>query len=338
MLNIVKDGNLEFCSFRDCFFDFENTRFMYPRIVIFFALVFQGLSLLGQDKTIAERLGYPADAKLLIIHADDLGVAHSENRASIYALEKSPVNSASIMVPCPWFPEIVAYAKENPKMDLGLHLTLTSEWKYYKWGPVTSKDSVSSLMDKDGYFYPLVPDFVAHAKPEEVALELRNQIKRAYEFGIDVTHLDAHMGAAASTPDYIATYMELGREFHLPVLLDSRIHAVEDAKIKSLIDESTVVMDYIHSILPTDFEKGSAQYYTQLLRTLKPGITCLLIHLAYDDAEMQGIAVDHPEWGAAWRQADLDFFTSNECSQLLKENDIVLVTWREIRDKITRGK
>ncbi|WP_282160750.1 polysaccharide deacetylase family protein [Ulvibacterium marinum] len=311
---------------------------MHLRIIIFFAWAFQGFSLLGQEKTVAERLGYPADTKLLIIHADDLGVAHSENRASIYALEKSPVNSASIMVPCPWFPEIVAYAIENPKMDLGLHLTLTSEWKYYKWGPVTSKDSVSSLIGKDGYFYPLVPDFVAHAKPEEVALELRNQIKRAYASGIDVTHLDAHMGAAASTPEHIATYMRLGKEFRLPVLLDSRIHAVEDVKIKSLLDESTVVMDYIHSILPTDFEKGSTQYYTQLLRTLKPGITCLLIHLAYDDDEMQGIAVNHPEWGAAWRQEDLDFFTSKECVQLLKENDIVLVTWREIRDKITRAK
>ncbi|WP_425237019.1 polysaccharide deacetylase family protein [Ulvibacterium sp.] len=311
---------------------------MHLRIIIFFAWAFQGFSLLGQEKTVAERLGYPPDTKLLIIHADDLGVAHSENRASIYALEKSPVNSASIMVPCPWFPEIVVYAQENPKIDLGLHLTLTSEWKYYKWGPVTSKDSVSSLIDKDGYFYPLVPDFVAHAKPEEVALELRNQIKRAYTSGIDLTHLDAHMGAAASTPEHIATYIQLGKEFRLPVLLDSRIHEVDDVKIKSLIDESTVVMDYIHSILPTDFEKGSTQYYTQLLKTLKPGITCLLIHLAYDDDEMQGIAVDHPEWGAAWRQADLDFFTSKECVRLLKENDIVLVTWREIRDKITRAK
>ncbi|WP_422080224.1 polysaccharide deacetylase family protein [Ulvibacterium sp.] len=311
---------------------------MHLRTIIFFVLVFQGLLLMGQGKTIAERLGYPEDAKLLIIHADDLGVAHSENRASTYALEKSPVNSASIMVPCPWFPEIVAYAKENPKMDLGIHLTLTSEWKYYKWGPVTSKDSVSSLIGEDGYFYPLVPNFVAHAQPDEVALELRNQIKRAYGFGLDITHLDPHMGAAASTPEHIATYMKLGKEFRLPVLLDSRIYAVQDAAIKSLLDESTVVMDYIHSILPADFEKGSNEYYSQLLKTLKPGITCLLIHLAYDDAEMQGIAVDHPEWGSAWRQADLDFFTSKECTRLIKENDIVLVTWREIRDKITRAK
>lgn len=310
---------------------------MSLRTVIFFLWVFPGLLLLGQDKTVAERLGYPSDAKLLIIHADDLGVAHSENRASIHALENSPVNSASVMVPCPWFPEIVAYAREKPKMDLGLHLTLTSEWKNYKWGPVTSRDSVPSLIGKDGYFYPLVPDFVAHAKPEEVALELRNQIKRAYKLGLDVTHLDPHMGAAASTPEHIATYLKLGKEYRLPVLLDSRIYALEDNNIKSLLDKNTVVMDHIHSILPSDFQKGSDQYYTRLLKSLKPGINCLLIHLAYDDAEMQGISVDHPEWGSVWRQADFDFFTGKECSRLLKENDIVLVTWREIRDKITRG-
>ncbi|WP_299534072.1 polysaccharide deacetylase family protein [Ulvibacterium sp.] len=311
---------------------------MHLRILISLVWIFQGLLLSGQEKTIAERLGYPADSKLLIIHADDLGLAHSENRASIRALEKGSVNSASIMVPCPWFPEIAAYAQKNPGMDLGVHLTLTSEWKYFKWGPITSKDSVTSLIGEDGYFYPLIPDFVAHAQPEEVTLELRNQIKRAYSSGLDITHLDTHMGAAASTPEHIVSYMKLGKEFQLPVLLDSRIYTTEDPAIKTLMDDNTVVMDYIHSILPADFEKGSKQYYTQLLKTLKPGITCLLIHLAYDDAEMQGIAVDHPEWGSAWRQADLDFFMSDECTRLIKENDIVLVTWREIRDKITRAK
>lgn len=300
--------------------------------------VFSIVDAFAQEPTIAERLGYSKDSKLLIIHADDLGVAHSQNSASIKGLEETPVNSASIMVPCPWFSEIAAYARQNSTMDLGLHLTLNSEWKYYKWGPVTSKDSVSSLVDSNGYLYPLVPDLIAHAKFEEVEIELRNQVKKAYRFGIDVTHLDAHMGAAVSTVDFTVSYLKIGREFKLPVLLDRRIYDMEDSRIKGLIDDRTVVMDTIHTIVPEQFSKGTSKYYTGLLKTLKPGITSLLIHLAYDDAEMKAISVDHPDWGAAWRQADIDFFSSPECARLIKDNNIVLVTWREIRDKIVRAK
>lgn len=285
----------------------------------------------------AERLGYPADSKLLIIHADDLGVAHSENMASINGLENTPVNSASIMVPCPWFPEIAKYAKENRDTDLGLHLTLTSEWEYYKWGPVSSKDSVSSLLNKDGYFYSQVDSLGMHAKATEVERELRNQIKKAYDFGIDVTHLDAHMGAAVSRPDYLAAYMKLGREFELPVLMDKRVHQIDNKEVKALLDSRMVILDTIYTALPADFEKGMEQYYTSVLKDLKPGLHCLLIHLAYDDEEMQAITVEHPYWNAEWRQADMDFFSSQRCKQLLKSENIVLVTWRELRDKITRA-
>src|SRR5258705_865814 len=112
--------------------------------------------IVSQAKTIQERLGYPKDEKLVIIHADDLGVSHSENAASTAALEKGSVSSASIMVPCPWFPEIAAYAESHPAADLGLHITLTSEWKYYKWGPVTAKEKVPGLINKNGFLYSSV--------------------------------------------------------------------------------------------------------------------------------------------------------------------------------------
>ena len=293
--------------------------------------------LLSQTKNLAQRLGYEKDAKLLIVHADDIGMAHSVNSATMQAFEKSGINSASIMVPCPWFPEIAAYARENSAMDLGLHLTLTSEWKYYKWGPVTSKDSVPGLVNEDGYLYPLVPDFIANAKAEEVEIELRNQIKKAYRFGIDVTHLDAHMGAAVSTPEYAAVYMKVGKEFQLPVLLDKRVYTMADPHIKSLLDDKTVVVDRLYIAEPPDFEKGMKQYYSGVLQNLSPGLNGILIHLAYDDQEMQAVTVDHPDYGAAWRQADFDFFTSAECAQLLTDNDIILVTWRELRDKIVRS-
>ena len=117
------------------------------------ALFWLTLSVRAQTQTLAERLGYPKDAKLLIVHADDLGMSHSVNLATIKGFESGLVNSGSIMVPCPWFSEIATYARANPQADLGLHLTLTSEWTSFRWGPVTSKDRVSSLLDKTGHFY-----------------------------------------------------------------------------------------------------------------------------------------------------------------------------------------
>lgn len=189
---------------------------------LLFSLLFIAVGLSAQTKTIAERLGYPKDAKLLVIHADDLGVSNSENRASIQALESSVVNSASIMVPAPWFTEIAAYARKNKNTDLGLHLTLNSEWDNYKWGPVTSRNMVPGLVNKNGFFYSSVDSLHMQGTAKEVELELRNQIKKAYDFGINVTHLDGHMGAAMSNPEYLEAYIRLGKEYKLPVLLKKR--------------------------------------------------------------------------------------------------------------------
>src|SRR5689334_4936420 len=143
------------------------------------------------SKALAEKLGLPRDAKLLIVHADDVGVTHSVNAATIKALDSGLVNSASIMVPCPWFPEIADYARAHPEIDFGLHLTLTSERVYYRWGPVASKDKVPSLVDENGYFHH---DWATAAKinPKEVELELRAQIERAYAMGVRPTHFDSH--------------------------------------------------------------------------------------------------------------------------------------------------
>lgn len=302
---------------------------------LFFNLVV--LYSITAQSTIAEQLGYTADTKLLIIHADDLGVSHSENRASIKAMEEGCVNSASIMVPCPWFPEIAKYAKSHPNMDFGLHLTVTSEWKYYKWGATSGTHDISSFIDDQGYFYAGVADVAANGKAASLQLELSAQVKKALKAGIEVTHLDAHMGAVMATPEFLEAYIKTGRQFKLPVLLDYGIPAMQSENIKSLITEKDVVVDALFTAMPTDFEKGMEQYYTYVLNNLDSGLNVLLIHTAFDDEEMRAITIDHPEWGAAWRQADYDFFTSEQCKSLIESNSIQLVTWKEIRDKITRG-
>src|ERR1700674_945706 len=136
-------------------------------------------ALPAQTRTIAERLGHPADSKLLILHADDLGAAHSVDVASFDALDKGAISSASIMVPTPWMTEVAAYAKAHPNADLGLHLTITSEWETYRWGSVAPADKVSSLLDADGTFPREVSRVSANAKPVEVEREIRAQIDRA---------------------------------------------------------------------------------------------------------------------------------------------------------------
>src|SRR2546429_3536649 len=151
-------------------------------------LLFTASPLPAQTKTVAERLGYPRDAKLLILHADDLGFAHSADAASFDALDKGVVSSASIMIPTPWITEVAAYAKAHPNADLGLHLTLTSEWETYRWGSVESKDKVASLLESDGTFPNEDAPVAKNAKQTEVERELRAQIKRALGLGIHPTH------------------------------------------------------------------------------------------------------------------------------------------------------
>ena len=298
--------------------------------------LFSSTLALGQARSIQERLGHPKDAKLVIIHADDLGVSHSENAASIAAMEKGSVSSASIMVPCPWFPEIAAYAQSNPKADLGLHLTLTSEWKYYKWGPVTAKEKVPGLVNKNGFLYSSVDSVYQNASAGEVEIEMRNQVLRAKQFGIDPTHLDAHMGTALQKLDYFKAYVKVGHEFKIPVFIPRILEVPLKVKFDTILSDKDVIVDHILSASPQDFKNGFANFYSNGIKNLKPGLTYLIIHTAYDDAEMKAVTIDHPDWGAAWRQEDFNFFTSAECQKLLKENNIYVITWKEIRDKIVR--
>jgi predicted glycoside hydrolase/deacetylase ChbG (UPF0249 family) len=283
----------------------------------------------AHSRTLAERLGYPPDAKLLIVHADDLAVAHSVDAASIKAFESGLVNSGSIMVNCPWLSEIAVYARTHPEADLGLHLTLTSEWALYRWGPVMSKDRVLSLINRDGYFYPSQVEATAHMNPEESEVEIRAQVERARLFGIESTHLDSHMGTLFSTKALFDVLMRVAHDYKLPVLV-SRDFFARANYLQTDLGPNDIPIDRMVTIQPTVPPEGWAAFYTEAVKNLTPGGTEFIIHLAYDDEEMRAITVEHPDWGAAWRQRDFDFFTSAAFRRLLDENNVKLVTWREI--------
>jgi len=282
------------------------------------------------QQNIAERLGYDKNAKLLIIHADDLGDAHAQNRASIEAMEQGVVSSASIMMPCPWISEIITYAKGlKTQPDFGLHLTLTSEWKYYKWGPVKSVDPSTGLVDQNGYFHDNCEALI-DVPLSVIRAELEAQIALAFAMGLKPTHFDSHMRCLFDLrPEIFGLYVELGRKYHVPVMLGKEFLSSQSAHAQ-YVKPGDIVADQLMSASPEDFKNGMSGYYTKLFKNLAPGLNVLLIHTAFDDVEMQAICVDHPDWGSAWRQDDYNFFTSRKAKKLLEQNDIKVITWGDV--------
>ena len=310
---------------------------MFTRLLLTIAWAGCLLGIHAQPPSIQERLGYTKETKLLIIHADDLGVSQSENAASIAALEKGSVRSASIMVPCPWMGDIAAYARTHPNADLGLHLTLTSEWKYYKWSSTAASSGVGSLLNNNGYLYSDTDSLLANARLEDIETEIRSQIERARSFGIDPTHFDAHMGCLFIAPAYLQLLIKLGREYKVPVLLNAEaFKAMFNLDIAQYVSDKEVLVDKVFMLQPADYKTGSAAYYNKVLKSLQPGLSCILLHAALDNAEMRAVTVDHPDYGAAWRQADYNYFTSEACKKLLAARHIKVITWKEIRDKLFR--
>jgi chitin disaccharide deacetylase len=306
---------------------------MYSHKMLFLFLFIAILiaPMFGQNKTLAERLGYPADSKLLIIHADDLAVAHSVNSASFDALDKNAVTSASIMVPCPWLTEVADYAKAHPDADLGLHLTLTSEWKTYRWGPVSPSDKVPGLLGPDGTLWSDTPLVAQHAKPDEVEREIRAQVERAMAIGIHPTHFDTHMGSVLAPPEIFAVYVKLAHEFHLPFLA-LRIPGAE--RLLASLSEKDIILDSLVMASPTVRADQWKEFYLNAVKDLKPGLTEMIVHLGHDNAELQAITVDHPDYGSAWRQRDYNVVTSPEFKKALQDNHVILVKWKELQKLI----
>ena len=280
-------------------------------------------------RNIAERLGYPADAKLLIIHADDLSVAHSADDASFAALESGAVTSASVMVPCPWLTEVADWFKAHPDADLGLHLTLTSEWKDYKWGPVAPHDQVPSLLDPDGYFWPEVVPVVKHATADDVEREIRAQVERAIALGIHPTHLDMHMGTLAARQDYYAVFVKVAHEYHLPFLA---LHSpILQAKWLAMLQPTDPVLDSLIMFTPSVKPETWTERYVDALNKLKPGFNEMIVHLGHDDAELEAITAGHPDYGAAWRARDFKAVNSPELRKAIADNHIILVHWKDLK-------
>lgn len=276
--------------------------------------------------------------KLLMIHADDAGLSTSENQATIKALGAGLVTSYSIMVPCAWFYEMAQFALANPQFDYGIHLTLTCEWKNYKFGPVLPLEQVQSLVDKNGHFHKTRETLKSIAKGKEVEKELSAQIEKALNLGLKPSHLDCHMYSVAIDPEIISIYKNLGKKYDLPVLLSKELMTFVNYGAETAIEEDDLLVDKIYVGEFKYFEQGNLKkFYDDILDNLQTGFNMILIHPAFDTNEMKSITEDHSNFGSEWRQLDFDYFTSEECRSKIEENGIQLVSWKEIKSLMTNN-
>ena len=301
----------------------------------YFLLLLAFLPTVTFSQNLAEKLGYAKDAKLLIIHGDDVGVSHSQTKATFDAMKKGLVTSTSMMVPTGWSAEVGEMAKEMPDADIGIHITLTNEWLNFNWGPEAGKTAVPGLANEKGHMYPDCEQVTANASPEEVEKEIRAQIKAANQMGITPTHLDSHMGCIFyGRPEYLASYLRIAQELKIPAMINQQmvegIVKPNSALFAGINVDKFPVVDQLFMAEPKDYEAGMEAYYTTSLNNLTSGLNVILIHLAFDDDEMNAVTKDHDTYHAPWRQADYDFFTSEKARELLRKNNVKLVTWREV--------
>ena len=284
---------------------------------------------LKQYENLAQQLGYTSSDKLLIIHADDLGLARSVNKASFEALSKEFVNSASVMMPSPFAEEVAAYYLEHPQIDLGLHLTFTAEWTDYKWPGVAPANKIETLLDDEGFLHQKKVTVIKEGINAEIKTELQAQIDYARALGMSPTHMDSHEGTLFFDPAFFRTYIEVGHQNQIPVFVPKLLAPHFDEYFP--LPPQVVLVDQMFMALKGTELDAMESYYAEVLSSIKPGLNQLLVHLAFDEEEMKAITKDREAYGTKWRAKDYQVVSSKKFQDLLKQNEIKLIQWRDIQ-------
>ncbi len=273
-------------------------------------------------------LGYPDDARLLIVNADDFGMCHANNEATVRAFKDGIVTSTTLMTPCPWAPHAMQLLREHHEMSFGVHLTLISEHVGYRWGPLAPKDRVPSLFDEGGYFYTndRRSELLAQAKLDEIEQEFRTQIRTVLNARLTPTHLDFHCLGDGGREDIFDLTLELAKEFGLALRVDDRSSA-ERCRAEGLPVSDHGVLDSYG----LGWDDKSAKYVA-LLRALPTGLNEWAIHPSLGDAEAQ--AMEPTSWRV--RKADFDFLVSREARDIVNEQGITLLDFRALQKIWTR--
>ena len=308
---------------------------MYRPLFRFVAISLAAIATSVSAESLVERLGFAPDARVLILNADDFGMCHAANQGTAMVLACGGVTSSTIMTPCPWAREAFAFARKHPRASLGVHLTHTSEWREYKWGPVLGWQAVPSLCNRDGYFYSGPHWLYFHADPREMERETRAQIDRALDAGVDVTHIDSHMGTMNYSPGYHAMYIRIAKDYNLPCRIAAGMmrkfgvgYVVDKADALGVLHPDGISLDEPKSVADTE------RFWKNKLENLPAGkVTELYIHCGRLTPELETIA-----GSAKRRTADTDFFALPETRAYIRELGIQLISYRELRHLQREGK
>jgi hypothetical protein len=290
---------------------------------------------------LGDRLGIAPGERVAVVHVDDLGMCRAANEGGFAALRSGPATCGSLMVPCPWFPEAARIAREEPGFDLGVHLTLNAEWHHYRWGPVAGRSAVPSLLDDEGYLPRTTLEVVQRAKPAEVEIELRAQIEAALAAGVDVTHLDSHMGTVLYPP-FLPIYAKLAVEYRLPVFAFHPEDAVLEARglrgfgpfIRSLVDQLEAEGIPAFDDFDVDslgFSPGEGLVHNRRrLAGLGPGVSYLICHAARAGEELSHVTPD----SAHQRDFERTFFGGEAGHEELQAAGVRTIGMRALRDLV----
>ncbi|HCU57281.1 MAG TPA: hypothetical protein DF984_03485 [Anaerolineaceae bacterium] len=288
---------------------------------------------------VLKKLGFSNDDRVIIIHTDDIGMCQASVDAFAEMVDFGLISSGAVMVPCPWFLEAANFAVSHPEADLGAHLTLTSEWQTYRWGPISTRDPETGLMDEQGFFHRRSEGVWEHAGPEAVQVELEAQVTRALAEGINLTHIDTHMGSVAH-PKFISTYVQLAMKFSLPLMIprmdvptimaqqrvDEATAQLLAGTLQSLEEMGLPLLDGI-SGLELEHAENRFDQAKEALLALKPGVTHFIIHPSKDTPELRHITTS---WDC--RVADYKTFTSEATRDFIKNEGIQVIGYRALKE------
>ena len=284
------------------------------------------------------KLGYSNNDRLVILHTDDIGMCHASVQAFKDLWAFGTISSGAVMVPCPWFPAVAQMCRENPEMDMGVHATLNAEWESYRWGPVSTTDIDSGLIDEAGYFHQWHPAVYEHAKPEAVDAEVNAQIEKALAAGIDVTHVDSHMGTIMN-PKFILAYVQAAAKRFLPSMLPQLNAKGMDLMGLSKEEKTSYmpIMNLLESMgapmldgilgMPLEHDREHIELAKKLLGDTPIGITHFIFHPSVDTPELRAIATDWPA-----RVANYHAFMSDELKTFIEREHIQVIGYRALRD------
>lgn len=285
----------------------------------------------------AERLGYPAGKKVIMLHIDDAGMCEEANIATKRYLSAGHVQSAAVMMPCPNSEDMIEWAKENPKIDVGLHLTHTSEWKNYRWPSVSPVDEVPSLIDEEGNLWHEVPQVVEHATVEDVEKEIRAQIEKSIALGYRPDHIDTHMGTLYGHPEYSKAFLKVAMEYNIPAnaidMSDSLVveyykeagYPITDEMITYLAEYTLPKVDNFTSAPNAKTYEEKVEAFKGLIKSLRPGLTEIIFHPSVETDQLKGIT-------GSWQQRvwESKMFADEDLIQFFKDEGIIFTNWKEI--------